>query len=437
MRLWHYGIALTLASSVGWTVSCAAGNPTQTTSTSSGSGGAGGGVISGSTSSSGAGGFMGCTKFSAEAKQAPAAMLMVLDRTASMANSGKWSASQLAIVQAIDNDVFDTMSLGLLTFPEPVAVAGPQCIFGFPIYCGVSGLPQVPINEAGTQKTNDSTGVRHDIYQFLTSPLNGPITADLSDSSPIYDALNNAYNAIKFVSGVDKRIVVLITDGGGSCTSISNPMRPSYFDNNGCPDWEQPKVMNDLIAAKANDPMTPINTFVIGVPGSDSTGVPVGGIDTPPYNMLLALSTYAVSGSPGTVDPMCDKNLMFAQNGPAPAKSCHFDFSNPNNFNPAALADAIQAIRGKALGCVYDLPPPPMGQQIDKNQVNVNLTINGATGILPKRSDPNDACTSDGCWDYDATDPNKVVLIGKSCADVSSATDAKVEIVVGCNTVLK
>ena len=446
MALWHYGLGFSLALGVGMAAGggCAAGGKGNVAGTG-GSGatgsasGTGGEVMlttstGGPAGSTGAGGGLGaCSKFSAEAKQAPAAMLIVLDRTASMANSNKWGAAQIAIVQAIDKDVFDTMSLGMLTFPSPTSVPGPDCIFNFPIYCGVSALPQVAVNPAGTTKSSDATGVRHQIYDYLVN--NGPEGADSSDSSPIYPALNGAYQFIKSVPNVDKRIVVLITDGGGSCTSVSSPQRPAYTDNNGCLDWEQPPVMASLINGAFLDPTAPINTFVVGVPGSDSTGAPVGGIDTPPYHMRLALSTYAVAGSPATVDPTCDKGTMFTQSGGDPAKPCHIDLSNGANFNATALSDAIANIRGAALGCTYDLPPPPMGLTINKGEVNVVVTINGKDYTIPKRKDVSDMCLTDPCWDYDAQ--GKVSLIGIACSSLSTATSAKVEIYVGCATILK
>jgi hypothetical protein len=73
---------------------------------------------------------------------------------------------------------------------------------------------------------------------------------------------------------------------------------------------------------------------------------------------------------------------------------------------------------------------------VDYVKVNVQYSIgDGGMALLLKRKDPNDACASDGCWDYDPD--HKVLLIGKACDDVKAATDAKVEIVVGCETHLK
>ena len=421
-----------------------------------GAGGVGGGASGGEggtllpTGGAGTGGDMGCAQFTVEGEQAPAAMLMALDMTASM-TGGKWGAAQLATVAAIDKDVFDSMSLGLVTFPTAFSNP-PQCIcdsiasqLGIAIdystclllvspgvSCGVSALPQVPLQLAGTDKSNASSGVRKNIYDYLVA--NTPISSQ-DDGSPIYEALLAGYNALKFVSNVDERMLVLVTDGGFSCTSLANPARSAFVDANGCLDWEHPDSVNQLISDHFNDPTTPINTFIVGVPGSDTNGETVGAFDTPPYSMKLALSTYAVSGSPNTVDAACDSGLSFTQGGSDPAAPCHFDMSNGQTFDANALADTIAEIRGKALGCVYPLPDPPPGETINPDEVNVEITVDGSTEQIPRRSDPSDECLTSGCWDYDAN--GDIVIIGKSCDDLNSANQAKVEIVVGCMTVLK
>jgi hypothetical protein len=369
-----------------------------------------------------------CAKFTAEATQIPAAMLVVLDMSASMNSAQKWGTSQLAVVSAVDKDVFDSMSLGLLTFPT-MSAPGPECIFGFPVSCGVSFLPQVDLAPAGKDKSNAQMGVRKSIRDYLVS--HGPLS-NVDDGSPVYDAMVGGYNALKTYS-IDQRMALLITDGGFSCTSLSN--RPGYPDLNGCDDWEMPNEVNKLITAARTDAMKPIRTFIIGVPGSNSTGGKDGTFDTPPYNMLLALSTYAVSGSPETVDPACDKGAVFTENGQAPAVPCHIDLSNGAAFDAEKLAKAISDVRGKALGCVYDLPQPTMGEMIDPTLVNVSITINSMTTAIKKRSKADDQCFDEACWDYNAK--NQVEILGKGCVDIGEAADAKVEIQVGCETILK
>ena len=450
MQLWQYGVGFGLSLGLGLAAGsgCAAGSSNTTGGGGNGGSGTGGELIttwSGTSSGGGAGGGFGaCAKFNAEAKQAPAALTFILDGSASMSQNNKWGTAQLAVVQAIDKDVFDTMSLGLLTFPTSFDNP-PPCICSYMsldqatcnallapgVSCGVSALAQIPIQPAGADKSNASTGVRHDIYQYLVGahPL-----SNSDDGSPIYDALASGYNTLKSAN-IDKRIAVLITDGGFSCTSVASPPRLGYPDGYGCPDWEMPDTVNKLISDARLDASKPINTFVVGVPGSNSHGEKQGSFDTPAYSMLLALSTYAVSGSPDTVDPSCDKTAAFSKSAPDPAHPCHIDLSNGANFNADALANTIAAIRGKALGCVYDLPKPPPGETIDTGQVNEVVTIDGTDYTIPKRKDPSDMCLTDPCWDYDAQ--GKVELIGITCSTVSGAASAKVEIYVGCATVIK
>src|SRR5258706_14755280 len=94
-----------------------------------------------------------CAELVAEAKQTPLGMLIVLDKSTSMGEAGKWTAAQLAIVQAIDLNSFDNLSLGMTAYPAG-DVPGPACIGGFPVGCGVSALPQVPLADSATAKSN-------------------------------------------------------------------------------------------------------------------------------------------------------------------------------------------------------------------------------------------------------------------------------------------
>ena len=60
----------------------------------------------------------GCATASYAAHQDPAALLVLLDRSASMADANKYVFAAQAIVQALDQDVFDTMYLGLYATPS-------------------------------------------------------------------------------------------------------------------------------------------------------------------------------------------------------------------------------------------------------------------------------------------------------------------------------
>jgi len=238
------------------------------------------------------------------------------------------------------------------------------------------------------------------------------------------------YSALENYSQPGKRILLFITDGGASCSSLSNPQRPSYQDPNNCPDWENPDNIVTLVKKAHDDTQSPVSTFVVGVPGADTDGSNPN--TQPPYHVRTALSAYAFAGSPETVDPTCT-GKAFSQTAGDPQVSCHFDMTQ--QYSAKKLSDAINEIRGKVLGCIFELPVPEAGT-IDRSLVNVQYaTGTGADSPIYKRKDAGNACAADGCWDY--TSDGKVELFGKACTDVKAAADARVQIVVGRATIVK
>ena len=352
-------------------------------------------------------GFVGCAAAEYDAQLAKAAMLVVLDRSSSMARNNKWSFAAQAVVKALDTSVFDTMAVGLLAAPSG-QVEGPECIFNFPVSCSSPPFPQIDLKLAGTQKSGDPTGVRHDIKAWLASntPDNG-----LGDATPLYGALQTAIESLKGWPEAGKRLLFVVTDGTLSCNQFST--RPGFKDCNGCDhDWEDPQNLIDLLKAANQDTIKPIETFVVGVPGAATYDRM--GCAAPPYYMRLALSAIAYAGSPAYVPATCT-GKTFTAPGADPTVSCHFDLTQ-GNFNAQTLADSIANIRGKVLGCVFDLPKPPQGT-LNRFQVNVEYTTSSGTKTqLFKRKDPGNPCVSSGCWDY--TKDDKVELFGKVCDEV-------------------
>lgn len=375
----------------------------------------------------------GCASSVSVAKQAPASALILLDRSSSMSEAGKWSAAGIAIASAIDDDAFDTMSLGLLASPSTNTPA-PKCLrdasLGLvtAVACGNPALPQVAVKPAGKEKSAGSSGVRSEIYKWLAG--NSPF--GMYDATPMYEAIKASYAAVRLSAAKSKRLVIVITDGTLSCASVSAPMRKGYVDGNGCFDWEDPENIISLVKAAHDDPTDPVLTFFIGVPGSDVQDP--SGVNYPPYSVLAALSAAAKVGAPEAVDATCEGTFKHP-GGVKPAKPCHFDMSKTGSFDAKALATAITKIRGAALGCIYDLPVPADGSTVDRGKVNVRIESASGGVDLKKRADPTDMCPADGCWDYTAD--GRVELIGKACADAKAITDGKVTIVVGCKTIVK
>jgi hypothetical protein len=367
----------------------------------------------------------GCATGNYHAQFQPAAMLVVLDASQTMAQNNKYATAQQAIVQAIDENAFDSAYLGLLTYPTG-NVQGPACVFNFPVACAVPGLAQIPLQLAGTNKSTDPTGVRHDIYGQLAS--SSPSTSGVGEANPSYLALQNGISILQGWPQMGKRILFFITDGGASCASLST--RGGYLDGNGCMDWEFPSSIISLVQGANSDPNSPVNTIFVGVPGAD-TDTDGSNKNIPPYDVSLALSAEAWAGSPQTCDPNCN-GKTFTQGAGAPSAPCHFDMTV--NYSPQILAAAINQIRGSLLGCVFDVPQPD-GGMINPNEVNVQYSTDGTTYTeLYKRASPSETCmTGNGCWDYNAS--GQIVLIGPACNSVETAANGDVEIVVGCQTV--
>mgnify|MGYP006979932795 CR=1 FL=1 len=92
-------------------------------------------------------------------------------------------------------------------------------------------------------------------------------------------------------------------------------------------------------------------------------------------------------------------------------------------------------MRGEVLGCTFDLPEPPQGQELDLGQINVEYRADGTDYVLGKRGNPSDTCDANGCWDY--TNGNtQIELIGKACVDVKSGASVEVKIITGCTTIV-
>jgi hypothetical protein len=363
-----------------------------------------------------------CAKGTYTAEQAPAALMVVLDRSASMTTGNKWTFAAQAIVQALDKDVFDSMHVGLYVAPSG-SVAGPSCVFNFPVACAVPPFPQIDVTVAGAQKSSGQSGVRRDIKDWLIG--NPPAGGD-PDGSPLYDAVQAAAGALAAWPETGKRILVIVTDGSLSCAQFSS--RSGFGDCNGCDhDWEHPQNLVTLLTALHGDG---ILSFVVGVPGADTFDS--SACNFPPYHMRLALSAMGYAGAPEFAPAGCT-GTAFTPGGGDPALGCHFDMTTPGSFSAQKLADLISDVRGDVVGCTFQMPEPPPGETIDPDEVNVDVTVDGVTSDIGRRADPSNACTAaPGCWDYDQS--GDVELVGAACDAVKQGGSVEVTIEVGCMT---
>jgi hypothetical protein len=283
------------------------------------------------------------TVWSAPAAPAADALLVVVDRSESMASLNKWTFASQGIVDALDQNGFDAFEVGLISAPSG-QVNGPACVFNFPISCAFPSLPQVPIGPAGS-KSFVGPGKRRDILDWLTG--NPPDLAHYS--FPMYEVIQAGLQTLRSWGGTGHRILVVITDGGIGCAEVSVPPRPGYLDCNGCNSWEYPDTIINLVG-QANAESPSLETFVVGVPGADSYDA--SACNFPPYHMRLALSAIAAAGAPEHVSPICT-GRTFTQGGGDPTVSCHADLTQ-GNFSAATVADAVVEARDHVLDLIFE-----------------------------------------------------------------------------------
>jgi hypothetical protein len=100
--------------------------------------------------------------------------------------------------------------------------------------------------------------------------------------------------------------------------------------------------------------------------------------------------------------------------------------------------DALNKIRGQALGCVYTIPLPTSGQ-LDFGSVNVVYKPGDGSQpvLLPKVNDKGSCPASGDAWYYDNNAAlTQIVLCDASCTKVTGSK-GEVDIVIGCGTVVK
>ncbi len=378
--------------------------PPACSSASGGSGGgaggsaAGGGVgatgaIGGTGAGGGAGGLpAGCASEKYTGELVPADMFVMLDRSGSMNDSGKWGAVTKAINDFVQLPNLSKLGMGIAFFPTKPAVPPPTAPCTSDIDCGAYG-PCIPgFNQCnGALAPNDSCvapdyakpavpiadlpGVGSAIATAISGQSPG------GDSTPAAPALEGAIDyAQSWAAQHTDRVVIVVFATDGEPTNC-NPNRV------------------DTVAARAKEGLdgTPsVKTFVIGV-GQE----------------LTTLNLIAKEG--GT-----DKAVLVST----------------GNAAQEFLA-ALNKIRG-AIGCQYLIPKPATGDP-DYGKVNVAFTPNGgAQEVYPKVNDAS-GCVGQKAWYYDnPSSPTQIVLCPAACDQVENTQGGGVtEVVLGCKTVVR
>ena len=401
------------ASALGWLGACAAaGDPPN----DSGSGGGTAASTASSTSaiastsaglmtssSGGSGGFGGgCAGVATKVEPIPLDIFVMLDQSGSMTQDAgnllsRWQTVKQALTTFVQEPSTAGIGIGIQYFglPQPLVpgcyaiscVTDADCVGGCGL-CHPAGVCQAPHNP-------DIDSCDAFDYAWADVPIQAlpaganPIIASLAmhspgTNTPTLPALQGAIDyatAWQIAHPDHVTVVALATDGDPSECDID-------LDN-----------LNAVAAAGyAGTPS--IKTFVIGVGPS-----------------LVLLDDIAAAG--GTVAAFHVDYDMMAQE---------------------QFLDAMNTIRKVALPCAYPIPPPPEGQVVDFTLVNVAY-IPGGGG--PEQTIPGVGTAAqcpvngDGWYFDDNAAPTQIVLCEATCARIADDSMAEVDIVLGCQTIVR
>jgi hypothetical protein len=308
-------------------------------------------------------------------------MFVMLDRSGSMQDGGKWSAVTSALNTFVGLPNLTGLAMGLGFFPvPPTPPPPPTCTANE--QCGPNGLCLFGMCIGDSCEPTDYAkpvvGIAPlpGVGSAITSAIGQ--TSPNGDTTPTRPALQGAmtYSIDWAANHTDHiTIVVLATDG----------------EPTGC----MPNSISDVsaVATVGLNSNPSVKTFVIGVGGQ-----------------LSSLNAIAQAGGTGQATIVSAGNAA------------------------QEFLDALNAIRG-SIGCTYNIPVGPDGTT-DFTKVNVAFTPDGGSSeSFPQVGSAAD-CVGTKAWYYDdPTNPTQIILCPAAC-DLVTNTKGKVDVLLGCPTIV-
>lgn len=306
----------------------------------------------------------GCASSTTTGKLVAVDLLLMVDRSGSMADDGKWEA----VSSALDGFFADPASAGLrvaLRFFPDSGCESPSCSTAV---CSKPLVDLAPLTLASAPVDAQEAALVAAVASRSPGG-NTPMHAALAGAEAWAAVHQNQQPG-------EKATVVLVTDG----------------EPNGCDD-----DIGDIASLAAA--------------GRVSHGV----------------LTYAVGLAGSNVDHL---NLIAQAGGTDKA------FFLGNGDVQAQLLAALKQIQGKQIACDFPLPPAP-GGKLDPALVNVIYVPGDGSPALTIGHVESAAFCAHGGWYFDApASPTRAILCNSTCAAVRTDVEAKVDIVLGCASVV-
>ncbi len=93
----------------------------------------------------------------------------------------------------------------------------------------------------------------------------------------------------------------------------------------------------------------------------------------------------------------------------------------------------------QALECEWEIPEPPAGEQFNPDKVNIQFSASGVAGDeqIIGRVNSADRCGDQLAWHYDdPNNPASMVACPKTCDTIQAAPTGRIDILLGCGTLL-
>lgn len=327
-----------------------------------------------------------CAAKSYGGQKIPLAIAIVFDQSGSMSTGSpsRLTIARNGVEKALSDPKFDDVAVGLFRF-------GYSSGFNGCIWDSTPTAAPMPLSTARTT---------------LFAEL-GKLKAD--GSTPTYDGLNAAYawlqpKVIAKAAPYDgKTAVILVTDGAPTCGT---------------------QTPDDYVALVAKGRKANMDTFFIGLPGSDEH------FDSADSSSPLTSSLMSKMAANGTdlanLPAGCDTD-------PSPMSSppkvpCYFDMSS--GVTTDGIAAALDNIRQVSSSCEYIMPASDPSYDSAHPAVYVTDAA-GAKKDLPQCI-AGGTPPAGGCWDWTDATHSHIKIFGDGCKTVQTDSKATVDILLPC-----
>lgn len=366
-------------------------------------------------SSGGGGDDPACAAKTYGATRVPASVLMVLDRSLSMADcpgqgsctESKWQGARKAVTGAL-GAAPPELRVGLVLFPAD-QYAGYEdcrnCVIQSMLNDAVPPGCDVHLQDCGCLDVSNVPDVPVDELSSTLPQIDATLAGNEPNyNTPTFHALAAAYQALAASPNDGDRYVLLMTDGDPSVFEPAHEEFVPPMNTYTHPAWlhacmDLGAILQQTADATVGTP--PVKTFVVGSPGVTNTQF---------------MSDLAVAGgTPKTA-------------GCEASQSCYHQIGESNFASD--LEAVLTEIAGQVATCTFALPLD--SGDVDPNKVNVSYQI-GEEEPEPLYLDT----THQDGWDYTDASKQKIEIHGPPCDAVKASTDSKVTIELGCKTRVK